>query len=923
MDIGGLPAEAHARQKIDADLRLAGWIIQDRAEMNLSAGPGVAVREVPMGDGRVDYLLYLNQKIVGVIEAKPAGTTLAEVHLQAMRYASSLTAGQKLNAVLANGVLPFVYEASSTELYFSNHFDPEPTSRRIFNFQRPSTLEALIRAEDPVTGKGGWRSQIQHMPSTDGYDLRPASERAIHNIEQWLQTDGRRRALVQMATGAGKTRMAVTEIYRLLKFGGFKRVLFLVDRNNLGEQTGREFKNWDTPDDGRKFTAIYPVEQLTASGAADSTKVVVSTIQRVWAGLKGDLLPEVYSPDIDDPSVSGEVEAVYSDKFPPETFDLIIVDECHRSIYGQWRKVLEYFDAQIVGLTATPTKQTLAFFEQNLVSEYTYQESVADEVNVGFDIYRIKTQIGEEGGLIEAKSVVPAIDKRTREQKELEVEEDLEWKPTDQGIAIESPNHIRLVLETFRDRLFSEIFPELNDQGEKRKVVPKTLIFAKSDAHAETIVRIVREVFNKGDGFAAKITYTAKDPADLINRLRTSPELRIAVTVDMVATGTDVKPLECVLFMRDVRSGTYFEQMKGRGARSITDSDFQAVTEQGVHKERFVIIDAIGVTEHGFVDVTVTDRVKTASLESLLKKAAARELTQDDAATLGSRLSKLGLRMTASERNEIEALAGVTIEEMSQQLVRSVNAEALAHAVKNAPEGTPEEAVVHAFVQGLTGSLATSQALRDRLVTMHQSKYIIRDEVTPDQLLFAGGVPNIELAERTIQDWKQYMEDNKDEITSLQLLYSRPQNSGVTRKQLEDLIATIRKPHQDWTPAVIWKSYELLNKTNRSIQNKTVDLVSLVRYTLGIMPELVPFADVVEQRYRGWLLTQEQRGTRFNQEQRRWLEAIKDYICTGVTFETEALESVPFNKWGGGSGIERDFADPLAVITDLNQALSA
>jgi type I restriction enzyme R subunit len=433
----------------------------------------------------------------------------------------------------------------------------------------------------------------------------------------------------------------------------------------------------------------------------------------------------------------------------------------------------------------------------------------------------------------------------------------------------------------------------------------------------------VREVFNKGDGFAAKITYTAKDPADLINRLRTSPELRIAVTVDMVATGTDVKPLECVLFMRDVRSGTYFEQMKGRGARSITDSDFQAVTEQGVHKERFVIIDAIGVTEHGFVDVTVTDRVKTASLESLLKKAAARELTQDDAATLGSRLSKLGLRMTASERNEIEALAGVTIEEMSQQLVRSVNAEALAHAVKNAPEGTPEEAVVHAFVQGLTGSLATSQALRDRLVTMHQSKYIIRDEVTPDQLLFAGGVPNIELAERTIQDWKQYMEDNKDEITSLQLLYSRPQNSGVTRKQLEDLIATIRKPHQDWTPAVIWKSYELLNKTNRSIQNKTVDLVSLVRYTLGIMPELVPFADVVEQRYRGWLLTQEQRGTRFNQEQRRWLEAIKDYICTGVTFETEALESVPFNKWGGGSGIERDFADPLAVITDLNQALSA
>ena len=920
---GGLSPEQRARLLIDKDLEIAGWIIQNRAEMNLSAGAGVAVREVPMGDGRVDYLLYLNQKIVGVVEAKPAGVTLAEVHLQAMRYASSLTAGQKLNAVLANGVLPFVYEASSTELYFSNHFDPEPRSRRIFNFQRPETLEAMIRGEDPVTGKGGWRSQVATMPTTDGYDLRPASERAIHSIERWLQTDGRRRALVQMATGAGKTRMAVTEIYRLIKFGGFKRVLFLVDRNNLGEQTVREFKIWDTPDDGRKFSAIYPVEQLSANGAADSTKVVISTIQRVWAGLKGEPLPEHFVADVDDPVLNGEVEAVYSDRFPPETFDLIIVDECHRSIYGQWRKVLEYFDAQIIGLTATPTKQTLAFFEQNLVSEYTFQESVADEVNVGFDIYRIKTQIGEEGGLIEAGPAIPTIDKRTREQRDIEIDEDINWKPTDQGIAVESPNHIRLVLETFRDRMFTEIFPERNDQGEKRTVVPKTLIFAKSDAHAETIVRLVREVFNKGDGFAAKITYTAPNPDDLINRLRTSPELRIAVTVDMVATGTDVKPLECVLFMRDVRSGTYFEQMKGRGARSITDSDFQAVTEQGVHKERFVIVDAIGVTEHDFVDVTVTDRVKSATLESLLKKAAARELTQDEAATLGSRLSKLGLRMTEAERTEIAELAGATLEEMSHQLIRSIDAEALAEASQNAAEGTPEEVVIHEFVQGLTGALATSQALRDRLVTMHQSKYIFRDEVTPDLILFAGGVPNLELAKRIVTDWKKYLEDNKDEITALQLLYRRPQNSGVTRREIEELIATIRQPHQEWTPAVIWKSYEMLDKTNRSIQNKTVDLVSLVRYTLGIMPELVPFAEVVEERYQGWLLTQDQRGARFTDEQRRWLDAIKDYICTGVTFETPALDAVPFIDWGGADGIERDFADPVGIITDLNQALSA
>ena len=924
MSSGGIPAEARARQVIDQQLIRAGWVVQDRDETNLYAARGVAIREVHMGEGRADYLLYVDQKIVGVIEAKPDGTTLAEVHHQAMGYAQNLTAAQRMNATLVKGVLPFVYEATSTELYFSNHYDPDPRARRLFNFQRPETLVSIMSSEDERFGTGGWRTRIQMMPSTEGYDLRPASERAIHNIETWLQTDGRRRALVQMATGAGKTRMAVTEIYRLLKFGGFKKVLFLVDRNNLGDQTKREFDNWDTPDDGRKFSSIYPVEQLSSSGVTGSTSVVISTIQRVWAGLKGEALPGGFDQEIDEPNVTGDVEAVYSEKLPPETFDLIIVDECHRSIYGQWRHVLEYFDAQIIGLTATPTKQTLGFFQQNLVSEYTYQQSVADEVNVGFDIYRIKTEIEEKGGVLEAGHVIPAIEKKTRKQRDITPDEDIEWKPTDEGLAVESPPRIRLVMQTFKEKLFTEIFPEEIEPGKKRTVVPKTLIFAKNDAHAETIVHIVREVFNKGNAFAAKITYTAQNPDDLINRLRTSPELRIAVTVDMVATGTDVKPLECVIFMRDVKSGTYFEQMKGRGARSISDADFQSVTEQGVHKERFVIVDAIGVTEHDFVDVTVTERApRTVTLEKLLEKAANHEITQDEVATLGSRLSKLGLRMTSSEKDEIAAVAGMTIEEISQELIKAVDPDEIAAAIENAPPGATEEEAIHVWVQTLVKPLAANKQLRDKLISIFQDKYLYRDEVTPDKILFAGGKPNLELAERTIQDWTKYLQDNKDEITALHLLYSRPQNSGVTRKELEDLIAQIRQPNQAWTPAIIWKSYELLHKASRPIGDKTVDLVSLVRFTLGIMPELVPFAETVEERYQGWLLTQQQHGATFTAEQLRWLNAIKDYICTGVTFETPALDSVPFIDWGGSDGFERDFTDPIHIIDDLNKALSA
>lgn len=302
--------------QIDAQLNAAGWTIQDRDSINLQAAQGVAVREVNMGDGRADYLLYVDKRIVGIIEAKPAGVTLAEVHAQAMRYAESLTAAQQLNAVLVNNRLPFVYEASSTEVYFTNHFEPDSRSRRIFNFHRPSALAAFIRDDQASPGNSTWRSKVHHMPDTDGYDLRPASRRSILAIEQSLQNNQHSRSLVQMATGAGKTRMAVTETYRLLKFGGFKRVLFLVDRNNLADQTKREFADWSTPDDGRKFTELYNVDKLKSNGLPESSKVVISTIQRVWAGLKGEYVPDEDDPYLEDYRPDTIVEAQYNEELP-------------------------------------------------------------------------------------------------------------------------------------------------------------------------------------------------------------------------------------------------------------------------------------------------------------------------------------------------------------------------------------------------------------------------------------------------------------------------------------------------------------------------------------------------------------------------------------------------------------------------------
>lgn len=366
--------------------------------------------------------------------------------------------------------------------------------------------------------------------------------------------------------------------------------------------------------------------------------------------IKAGEVSDADDPDIDDYIPDTPVTVSYNDALPPETFDLVIVDEAHRSIYGVWRGVLEYFDAHVVGLTATPGKQTFAFFRQNLVSDYTYPESVADGVNVDFDVYRIRTKISDQGSHIDAGTIVPKVDRRTREQRLEALDDDLDYVPGQLDRAVTATDQIRTVLETFRDRLFTEIFPG-------RSTVPKTLIFAKDDNHAEEIVKQVREVFGKGNDFAAKITYNARNAKEQLKAFRTSPSLRIAVTVDMIATGTDVKPLECVFFMRDVRSAQYFEQMKGRGARTIPDADFQSVTPDAKSKTRFVIVDAIGVTEHDFVEPPL-NRQRSVPLKKLLEKAANLTITEDEAATLASRLAKLELDLTDAERVELDEVAG-------------------------------------------------------------------------------------------------------------------------------------------------------------------------------------------------------------------------------------------------------------------------
>ncbi len=602
--------------------------------MNISAGRGVAIREFPLEIGAADYALYVDGKVVGVVEAKPEGHTLTGVEIQSAKY----TAG--LDASIPHYLmpLPFAYETTGKLTRFTNNIDPASRSREVFNFHRPEELRHLV----DLGAVGQLRARLQAMPELAEGKLWPVQIRAISNLEASLAQD-RPRALIQMTMGSGKTFTSISFIYRLIKFAGAKRVLFLVDRNNLGEQTENEYQLYTSPYNNLKFTEEYGVQRLTGNTVSSSAKVVITTIQRLYSMLQGE---EDFDANREDesafesssPLVKEALPIVYNPAIPIETFDFIVVDECHRSIYNQWRQVLDYFVAFLIGLTATPTKQTLGFFNGNLVEQYGHEAAVADNVNVGFDVYSIRTQITSDGAKLDKEPgfFVPHRDRRTRATVYKELDEEIQYSGEQLDRTVVSKAQIRLIIHTFRDQLFTEIFPN-------REHVPKTLVFAKNDNHAEDIVKIIREEFGKGNDFCQKITSktTGKKPKELLAEFRNSYNPRIAVTVDMIATGTDFKPLECLLFMRNINSWAYFEQMKGRGSRVIDANSLKSVTPDAACKTRFVNVDAVGLCKQDKNQSKPLDRQPTVSLERVLKEVSKDVVHPDLASTLGAKISRL------------------------------------------------------------------------------------------------------------------------------------------------------------------------------------------------------------------------------------------------------------------------------------------
>ena len=916
-----LDPEARARMQIDRQLRECGWIVQDYKKLNLGAGTGVAVREFKMNGGydAADYLLFVNRRAAGVIEAKKAGSTLTGVEWQSAKYTAGLPEG--ISAIVKP--LPFAFESTGVETRFTNGFDADPASRQVFTFYRPETI-AEIGAE-----RSTLRARLRDLPGLNEQGLWPAQAEAIVNLEESLK-HGRPRALIQMATGSGKTFTAANVSYRLIKNAGARRILFLVDRANLGRQTLKEFQAFSTPDDGRKFTELYNVQRLGSNRIDGVSRVVISTIQRLYSILKGepDLPEELDEESAYDLQPSRPVEVAYNAAVPIETFDVIIVDECHRSIYGLWRQVLEYFDAFIIGLTATPGKQTLGFFDQNLVMEYNHERAVADNVNVDFDVYRIATEITAHGSKIDAGLVTTFRDRQTREKRLEQLDDDIIYDAKQLDRKVVARDQIRTIVRAFRDSL-PQLFPG-------RTHVPKTLIFAKDDSHADDIVQIVREEFGKGNEFAAKITYKAgsqgQKPEQLLQDFRNSYNPRIAVTVDMIATGTDVKPIECVFFMRMVRSRQFFEQMKGRGVRVINPTDLQGVTPDATVKDRFVIVDAVGVTEADLHDTTPMDRNPNLGFDRLLHNLALGSRDRNLVSSVASRLARLNLRLSKQDREELEAVAGVSLKGLAETIVDALDPDKQYEAARqetrmDQPSLEACDAVAARLIDGAVRPLADNPAFREKLVELRRSYDQVIDEASADKLLRADySVGAADRARKTVESFLAYIDKHKEEITALQILYSRPYRQRLTWKEVKELANAIGRTPQHWTAESLWAAYETLDKSKVRGSGPRVlaDIVQIVRFALNQDEQLVPFPERVNERFAGWMLQQKQAGRTFTPEQTQWLERIRDHVAASLTISADDFQYTPFSQHGGFGKASEVFGNGLSpLLGELNEALAA
>ncbi|MCG9791153.1 type I restriction endonuclease subunit R [Flavobacterium algicola] len=925
--------EQIARDNIDKQIIACGWVIQDKKRFNLAAGLGVAIREYQTDIGPADYVLFIDKKPIGIIEAKreEEGLRLTTVEEQSSQYANA-----KLR-LLNNDPLPFVYESTGEVTRFTDYRDPKPRSRNVFTFHRPETFLQWLSQNETL------RARLHHLPTLPEDGLRDCQVTAITNVEKSFK-DQRPKALIQMATGSGKTFTAITFIYRLLKYAKAKRILFLVDTKNLGEQAESEFRAFTANEDNRLFTELYGVTRLNSSFIPNDSQVYISTIQRMYSILKETDLDE--SAEEENPNESqfipkDPVPVGYNEKVPIEFFDFVVIDECHRSIYNLWKQVLDYFDVFQIGLTATPDNRTFGYFNQNLVCDYGYEKAVIDGVLVPYNVFTIETEITKNGSVIKMGEKVDKRERLTRKKfwEALDEDEVYSGKKLDSDIV--NPSTIRTIIKATKDNL-PAMFPD-RFAGTCRDLsdfeVPKMLIFAKTDSHAEDIIDIVREEFGEENKFCKKITYRSEeDPKSVLQQFRNDYYPRIAVTVDMIATGTDIRPLEILLFMRDVKSRSYYEQMKGRGTRTCSVEELKAkgTPTAKFSKDHFVIIDAIGVEQSQKTDSRPLEKAPGVSLKDVITSVAMGNTSEEMLSTLANRLIRLEKQLQDKHKIEFTEKANdLTINQVVKKLLNAHDpdiVESHTTKVKGEMRGFPpieiEKAIEKATQQMIDDAVAVfnNPDLRDFVIDIRKKLDQIIDVVNIDTITNIGWVKDHDVASSAIlEDFKTWIENHKDEITALQIFYAQDyRHRTFTYKMIKDLSEKLKTEKPLLAPLAVWRAYEQLEKTNGSTKSELIALVSLIRRVVGIDATLTSYDKTVDKNFQDWVFKKQAGNLKFSEPQMQWLRMMKDYVANSFCIDRDDFDLSPFNAEGGLSKMWQLFGEETdAIINELNAVLAA
>jgi type I restriction enzyme R subunit len=915
--------EAKARVNIDKMLTESGYVLQDIKDFNRTASLGVAVREYPTNSGPMDYLLFVGGSPVGVVEAKAEEKSVAitAVAEQSERYVVS---GLKHLTELPD--IRFAYESTGVVTNFRDNHDIKSRSREVFSFHRPETLVEWLKDDSTLRN----RLKVSSPFSTQGF--RECQVVAIQNLEKSF-SENRPRALIQMATGAGKTFTAITSVYRLLKHAKAKRVLFLVDTKNLGEQAEGEFLNYQPSDDGRLFSELYNVRRLNSAHIPTDTKVCISTIQRMYSILRGEELDE--STEEENPNERAESgkprDVVYNAKYPPEFFDFIVIDECHRSIYNIWQQVLDYFDAFLIGLTATPDNRTFGFFNKNIVSEYTHEQAVLDNVNVGRDgTYLIETEVSKKGGQINS-NVTPLIERRerlSRKKRWEQLDEDVDYKPSQLDRDIVNPTQIRSIIQAFRDA-WKTMFPGRNE-------LPKTLVFAKTDSHADDIITIIREEFGEGNEFCKKVTYgSTEDPKSILTAFRNDYYPRIAVTVDMIATGTDVKPIECLVFMRDVRSKNYFEQMLGRATRTLGEDDLKRVSPSAAQRKLgYVVVDAVGVTKSQKSASRQLERKPTVSMKELMMSVALGAHDEDTLTTLAGRLARLDKVMTEKEKEKFVDICDTPVVTIAANMLNAFDADKIDDSIREKYGDVIPEDKLAEYTAEISEQLAIEASapfnrpeIRDYVENVRKSHDQIIDNVNIDSVTFSGwDTDQTQRASETIDSFAKFIEDNRQTIDALEIIYSQSYKSRpLTLEMVKELHAALLQANLP--SEKLWMAYAIRQPEKvkeKNVINQLADIISLVRFQLGLTTELDTFSADVARRFQIWTFEKQKGTLKFTEEQMDWLRMLRDHITSSMSVTPEHLDLSPFDSRGGLGKFYELFGNEYeSVLEEMNYALLA